>query len=155
MSSSSMFHVKNIHTNAQYQGILMAALELNSLLQDIVPPLCPSHIMCGTFIYNIYRALHSRTTPKLYLERLLGRSTHLLATLDMLVNTIFRFLPEKPAPTPASQRSRKRRKAKRKSKTKIKTVQETSSDEDSDEASINDMSHLIGNKFSLLALHSS
>lgn len=155
VSSSSVFHVKNIHTNAQYQGILMAALELNSLLQDIVPPLCPSHIMCGTFIYNIYRALHSRTTPKLYLEHLLGRSTHLLATLDMLVNTIFRFLPEKPAPTPASQRSRKRRKAKRKSKTKIKTVQETSSDEDSDEASINDMSHLIGNKFSLLALHSS
>ena len=142
-SDSTMFHIKNIHANAQYQGILLAALELNSLLRDIVPPLCPSHIMCGTFIYNIYTALHSRTSPKLYLENLLGRSTHLLTTLDMLVDTIFRFLPERPAATSACQRSRKRRKAKRISSAK-KTVQETSSDDDddSDEASTSDMSHL-------------
>ena len=156
-SSSSTFHIKNIHTNAQYQGILLAALELNSLLQDIVPSPCPSHIMCGTFLYNIYRELHSRTTPKLYLEHLLGRSAHLMAILDMLVNTIFRFLPERPAATPSSDRSRKRRKTKRKSKSKsvIKPMQEASSDDDSDEPSTNDMSHLVGNKFSLLAFHNS
>ena len=149
---SNLFYIKNVHANAQFQVVLLAALELNSVLQDVIPPPCPAHILCCTFIYNLCRELHKRRNPKLYLAQLLNESPQLVSVVDQLTETLSRLFPKGALPTPSSAKSAKSRKRKHKSKKAVHKSPENCTDEESTELNTDDVTQLAGNRFALLAL---
>ena len=152
---SNLFFVKNIHATAQFQGVLLAALELNSVLQDVVLPPCPSDILCGTFMYNLYRNLHKRKNPKSYLAQLLGGSPQLVSVMDQLTETISQFITKGAFAAVSGGKSKKGRKRKSRSKESALKSSGNSTDEESKELSADHVVQLAGNRFSLLALQNS
>ncbi len=149
-SSSSQFYVQNVHAVAQFQSVYLAALHLNSVLQDVIPPPCPSQVLNGRFAYNLYRELHSRTNPRLYLAQLLGRETPLVGVMDQLTEMVSRFLPEGSIDAPPSGIGKKHRKRKQQQQKTCAAESRDSAQED--RAANENLEHLAGNKFALLVI---
>ncbi len=156
-SASTQFYVQNVHAFAQYQAVYLAALQLNSTLQNVLVVPCPSRVFNGTLLYNMYKELHARKEPKLYVDQLFVRSGPLVPLVDQIIETITRFLVSDGgfAATPglSSKKTRKRKGEVARSGGSFGASRDKIADEDTGADRTEDAEHLAGNQFALLAIN--
>ncbi len=79
------FYVRTVHTFSEFQSVLLAMMDFNELLQRPFLSVCPSQVLSGVFLYNVFSELCLRSEPKLYISEMLGRSSSLAELFTKLI----------------------------------------------------------------------
>lgn len=117
-----------IHSFAQLQTCILAAMHLNFLLLCPFPSPSVSHIFSGTFLYNFCLELQKRRSPDMFINELLSKDSNLQQVYQCLLDAVMNVLD--PEGLTEESKYKKRSKAhKCKSKKDKNTEQSASSPE--------------------------
>lgn len=104
-----------IHSFAQLQTCILAAMHLNFLLLCPFPSPSVSHIFSGTFLYSFCLELQKRRSPDMFINELLSKDSNLQQVYQCLLDAVMNVLD--PAGLTEESKYKKRSKA-HKSKSK-------------------------------------
>ncbi len=109
------FYVRTVHAFSEFQSVLLAMMDFNEVLQRPFLSVCPSQVLNGVFLYNIFSELCLRSEPKLYISEVLGRSSGLAQLFTKLVADVSQCIGDDLLhPAPIRTHSKKKSKAKAK-----------------------------------------
>ncbi|XP_052061321.1 protein asteroid homolog 1-like isoform X2 [Mytilus californianus] len=123
-----------IHGFAQFQSCILSTTHLNQILGFPFPPVNPSSIFCGSFLYNFCKDLQTRTNPDLFISEMLVKQSPALSLFQNLLSFILSRVDEDCLKTVTSTSKRSRNRKKKKSATNVdKKIDSDDDDECSSE----------------------
>lgn len=81
-----------IHSFAQLQTCILAAMHLNFLLLCPFPSPSISHLFSGTFLYNFCLELQKRRSPDMFINELLSKDSNLQQVYQCLLDAVMNVL---------------------------------------------------------------
>ncbi|XP_076110898.1 single-strand DNA endonuclease ASTE1-like [Mytilus galloprovincialis] len=126
-----------IHGFAQFQSCFLSTTHLNQILGFPFPPVNPSSIFCGSFLYNFCKDLQTRSIPDLFISEMLVKQSPALSLFQNLMSFILSRVDEDQClKTVTSSNKRTRNRKKKKS---VTTVDKKIDSEDDESSNINEI----------------